>query len=117
MSETFILIPGRTSRQGEAMNEGKDTDRYQAEISTLQMNPADMARLGLSNGDQAVLRTSQGQVTVSVRATKGADDLPQGLVFLPYGRLSSEISAAETQGTGMPESKGFEVEIVVNDES
>lgn len=115
MTETFILIPGRTSRQGASMNAGKETDDYRAEISTLQMNPADMTRLGLVNGDQTVLRTAQGQVTVTVQAAKHADDLPEGLVFLPYGRLSSQIASAETQGTGMPESKGFEVEIVVND--
>ncbi|HBY98600.1 MAG TPA: formylmethanofuran dehydrogenase [Chloroflexi bacterium] len=116
MTETFILIPGRTSRQGAAMNAGKNSDDYGAEISTLQMNPADMARLGLSDGERAILRTAQGHVAVTVQAVKRADDLPEGLVFLPYGRLSSQIASAETQGTGMPESKGFEVEIIVNDD-
>jgi hypothetical protein len=28
MAETFILIPGRTSRQGTALNEGKFTAAY-----------------------------------------------------------------------------------------
>jgi formylmethanofuran dehydrogenase subunit D len=111
MAETFTLIPGRTSRQGTAMNEGKETADYLDEISTLQMNPTDMARLGLRDGDRAILRNPQGQVTVTVRRTKGEDDLPPGLVFLPYGTLASTLSNAATQGTGMPESKGFQIEI------
>ena len=37
MAETFILIPGRTSRQGTALNEGKFTAAYVEETSTLFM--------------------------------------------------------------------------------
>ena len=46
-AETFILIPGRTSRQGTTLNESKLTGAYVEEISTLMMAPEDMARLGL----------------------------------------------------------------------
>ena len=42
MAETFILIPGRTSRQGTALNEGKLTASYVEETSTLLMCPDDM---------------------------------------------------------------------------
>ena len=45
--EVFILIPGRTSRQGTTLNEGKFTASYVDETSTLMMNSTDMARLGL----------------------------------------------------------------------
>jgi hypothetical protein len=47
--ETFILIPGRTSRQGTTLNEGKLTAAYVEETSTLLMCPDDMTRLGLAN--------------------------------------------------------------------
>ena len=47
MSETFILIPGRTSKQGTTLNEGKYTDGYIEEINTLQISPEDMERLQL----------------------------------------------------------------------
>ena len=47
MPETFVLIPGRTSRQGTSLNEGKFTEEYLKEIGTLQVSPADMKRLGL----------------------------------------------------------------------
>ena len=42
MSETFILIPGRTSDQGCGISEGKFLEKYQREINTLQVAPGDM---------------------------------------------------------------------------
>src|SRR5438132_572545 len=59
--ETFILIPGRTSRQGTTLNEGKFTQGYVEETSTLLMNPEDMARLALKNGDRVRLRSEDGE--------------------------------------------------------
>jgi formylmethanofuran dehydrogenase subunit D len=37
--------------------------------------------------------------------------LPAGLLFMAYGPPSSQLMAGETQGTGMPNSKSFEVEV------
>ena len=59
---TFILIPGRTARQGTTLNEGKFTQGYVDETSTLVMNPDDMARLALKAGDRVRLRSEQGQI-------------------------------------------------------
>ena len=50
MPAEFILIPGRTSRQGTTLNEGKYTDGYREEISTLLMHPDDLARIGAEAG-------------------------------------------------------------------
>jgi formylmethanofuran dehydrogenase subunit D len=109
-SETFILIPGRTARQGTTLNEGKFTAGYQEETSTLLICPADMARLGLKNGDRVRLRSEQGQIELPCQAAK-AGELPAGVLFLPYGDLSSRLMRGDTQGTGMPDSKGFDVEL------
>jgi formylmethanofuran dehydrogenase subunit D len=108
--EVFILIPGRTSRQGTALNEGKFTPGYVEETSTLQMNADDMARLGLKSGDRVRLRSEQGQVELPCQAAKSGE-LPPGLLFLPYGDLSSRLMGGETHGTGMPNSKGIDVEL------
>src|SRR5438874_946502 len=108
--ETFILIPGRTSRQGTTLNEGKFTAAYVEETSTLLMSPDDMARLGLKNGDRVRLRSEQGQIELPCQAAK-AGELPPGLLFLPYGDLSSRLMTADTHGTGMPDSKGLDVEL------
>jgi formylmethanofuran dehydrogenase subunit D len=110
MSETFILIPGRTSRQGTALNEGKFTPAYVEETSTLLVCPEDMTRLGLKNGDRVRLRSEQGQIELPCQAAKGGE-LPSGVLFLPYGNLSSRLMGGETHGTGMPDSKGFDVEL------
>jgi len=108
--EVFILIPGRTSRQGTTLNEGKFTASYVEETSTLLMNPEDMARLGLSKGHRVRLRTEQGQVELACQAAR-TGDLPPGLLFLPYGDASSRLMGGDTHGTGMPNSKGFDVEL------
>ncbi len=109
-TETFILIPGRTSRQGTALNESKLGNAYLDEISTLQMAPEDMARLGLKNGDRVRLRSGQGEIELPCQAAK-AGELPAGLLFLPYGDLSSRLMGGDTHGTGMPDSKSFDVEL------
>ena len=112
MAETFILVPGRTSKQGCGISEGKFGENYQNEIMTLQMAPPDMKRLGLANGDQVRLTSGHGRVDVSVAAAKG-DELPAGLLFIAYGDLSSRLMGGDTHGSGMPTSKGIDVELEV----
>ena len=109
-AELFILIPGRTSRQGTTLNEGKFTAAYVEETNTVQMSPEDMARLGLKNGERVRLRAAPGQVEVPCQAAK-AGELPAGVLFLPYGDASSRLMGGDTHGTGMPDSKGFDVEL------
>jgi formylmethanofuran dehydrogenase subunit D len=82
--DVFILIPGRTSRQGTSLNEGKFSAGYQEETSTLQMCPEDMARLGLKKGDRVRLRSEQGEVVITCLAAK-VGELPLGLLLLLYG--------------------------------
>lgn len=109
--ETFIMIPGRTSKQGCGISEGKFGDTYQGEITMLQVPPEDMERLGLSTGDRVRL-TSEfgGQIEIEIKPSKG-DELPAGLLFMAYGDLSSRLMGGDTHGSGMPTSKGFEVEL------
>src|SRR5437667_4379454 len=109
-AEVFILIPGRTSRQGTTLNEGKFTAGYVEETSTLLMNPDDMARLALKNGDRVRLRSEQGVIELPCQGAK-VGELPPGLLFLPYGDMSSRLMGGDTHGTGMPNSKSFDVEL------
>lgn len=110
MPETFVLIPGRTSRQGTSLNVGKFTEEYLEETGTLQVSSADMNRLGLKDGDRVRLRSEHGQVEVPCRVSKG-DELPAGLLFIAYGDCSSRLMGGDTHGTGMPDSKGIDVTI------
>lgn len=112
MPETFILIPGRTSEQGCGISEGKFEEKYQTEINSLQVAPGDMARLGLSDGNRVRLTSEDGQIEVAVIAAKG-DELPEGLLFIAYGDLSSKLMGGDTHGSGMPTSKGIDVQLEV----
>jgi formylmethanofuran dehydrogenase subunit D len=108
----FILIPGRTSKQGSGISEGKFRAGYQAEINTLQVNPQDMQRLGIAVGQRVRLTSEFGQVDV---ATKPAteDELPSGILFIAYGDVSSRLMGGDTHGSGMPTSKGIDVQLEV----
>jgi len=109
MSETFVLIPGRTTDQGCGISEGKFQDKYQNEINALQVAPGDMTRLGLAAGDRVRLTGEEGQtVEVCITAAR-KDELPEGLLFIAYGDISSRLMTGDTHGSGMPTSKGMEV--------
>jgi formylmethanofuran dehydrogenase subunit D len=110
MPENFILIPGRTSRQGTTLNEGKLTEAYVQETSTLQMAPEDMQRLGLKPGVRVRLRSGFGAAEAVCQPAK-AGELPAGVLFIPYGDLSSRLMGGGTHATGMPDSKGIDVEV------
>ncbi|MCU0879068.1 MAG: hypothetical protein MUF06_14890 [Pirellulaceae bacterium] len=110
MPHTFILIPGRTAKQGVGISEGKFKDGYQSETRTLQVAPADMQRLSLREGDSVRLKSEWGEIEVNVAPAKG-DELPPGILFIAYGDLSSRLMGGDTHGSGMPTSKGIDVEL------
>jgi formylmethanofuran dehydrogenase subunit D len=98
---TCILIPIRTPRQGTSLNEGKLTAAYVEEMGTLFMSPEEMTRLGLTRGDRVRVRTNQGHIDLPCQAAK-AGELPAGVLFQPYGDLSSRLMSGDTHGSGMP---------------
>jgi formylmethanofuran dehydrogenase subunit D len=112
MTHEFILIPGRTSRQGSGISEGKFKENYQSEINTLQVNANDMQRLGISKGDRVRLTSANGQIEVVIKPAP-KDELPEGLLFIAYGDLSSRLMGGDTHGSGMPTSKGIDVQLEV----
>ncbi len=112
MSEVFILIPGRTSKQGCGISEGKFGENYQEQIRTLHVSPEDMDRLEIEEGRQVRLSNEQGQIDVTVKKAK-KDELSEGVLFIAYGDLSSRLMAGDTHGTGMPTSKCIDVKLEV----
>ena len=113
MAETFIFIPGRTSEQGCGISEGKFLEKYQKEINSLQVSPGDMRRLGLADGDRVRLTGEQGQVVEVCVVTAKKDELPEGMLFIAYGDISSRLMGGDTHGSGMPTSKGIDVQLEV----
>ena len=103
----FLLNPSRTSKQGAQINVGKDDDDYRAIVNTLSMHAADMESLGISPGDSVRVRTEFGEAIFQCEAGK----VPQGMLFVPYGPPTCKLMGGGTDGTGMPLSKGWEVEV------
>ena len=112
MTETMLIVPGRSQKQGTALNVGKLGSEYLEVTSTAELNQDDMDRLGLTDGDRIRLRTATGETVVRCQGRK-PEDLPAGLIFLPYGPSSSLLMESETAGSGMPLSKNFTVEVEV----
>ncbi len=110
MSETMILIGGRSSSQGTSLCAGKLGAEYESVSSTLEMNVDDMARLGLKDNDAVRVRSATGEIVVRCKG-RAARDLPSGLLFIAYGPLSSALMDGDTAGSGMPLSKNIEVQV------
>ena len=103
----FIMNAGRTSKQGQQINVGKDHDEYQAIVNTLTMHPDDMKALGIAAGATIRVRTEYGETTFQCKEGK----VPAGMLFVPYGPPTCKLMGGSTDGTGMPTSKGWEVEV------
>jgi formylmethanofuran dehydrogenase subunit D len=105
--EHFTLITGRTPEQGRGLHEGKGSEAYHQATTLVEMNPEDMARLGIEKGQVVWVRTETGQVEAPVRM----GTLPEGLLFIPMGPAANKLIGTETEGTGMPPFKGLEAEV------
>jgi formylmethanofuran dehydrogenase subunit D len=106
-AKRFILSPGRTSKQGQQINISKDSPEYLALVSTLTMHPDDMAELGVKDGASVRVRTDQGEAVFQCKAGK----IPRGMLFVPYGPPTCRLMGGDTDGTGMPTSKGWDAEV------
>jgi formylmethanofuran dehydrogenase subunit D len=112
MTETMILIGGRSNKQGTSLCAGKFGAEYLDVSSTVEMNIDDMTRLGLANGDKVRLTTPLGETVVRCKSRAGKD-LAAGIMFIAYGPHSSRLMGADTAGSGMPMSKSLDVEVEV----
>jgi formylmethanofuran dehydrogenase subunit D len=107
-AKRFIMNAGRTSKQGVHINVGKDHAEYQAIVGTLTMHPDDMKELNIADGGTVLVKNDYGEATFQCRGGK----VPAGMVFVPYGPPTCRLMGGSTDGTGMPTSKGWEVEVV-----
>ena len=103
----YVMNSGRSTKQGQQINIGKDSPEYRALVSTMSMHPDDMKAAGIAPGSTVRVRSEYGEATCPCIAGK----VPQGLNFGPYGPPRCRILGTYTDGTGMPTSKGWEVEV------
>ena len=106
-TKTFLLIPARTAKQGAQINVGKYGDEYQRIVTTMTLSPADMEELGVEDGQGIRVRTEFGEAIFRCETGK----VPDGMLVVPYGPPTCKLMGGNTDGTGMPTSKGWEVEV------
>ena len=108
----FIMNAGRTTKQGRQINVGKDDAEYEEMVTTLIMHPDDIEDIGASVGASVRVRSENGEGTFVCQEHGGKEGkVPPGMVFIAYGPPPCKLMGQSTDGTGMPTSKGWEVEI------
>lgn len=103
----FIIITGRTAKQGVALHKGKGSDEYRQATRFVEMSRSDRERLGIEAGRRVRVRTAFGEAELELRE----HDLPAGMIFVPMGPAANALIGSETRGTGMPDSKGLLAEV------
>ena len=103
----FIMNAGRTTKQGQQINISKDSPEYLALVTTLIMHADDMKEAGIESGGTVRVRSDNGEGLFQCKEGK----VPSGMIFVPYGPPTCRLMGQNTDGTGMPTSKGWEVEI------
>ena len=108
----FIMNAGRTTRQGRQINVGKHDPEYEAMVQTVIMHPDDMKEIGALAGGNVAVRSENGSGVFVVKEHGGKEGkVPRGMVFIAYGPPTCRLMGQTTDGTGMPTSKGWEVEV------
>jgi formylmethanofuran dehydrogenase subunit D len=103
----LTLITGRSSTQGKFLHVGKESKEFLEEVLRVDMNAEDMARRGIESGAEVRVRSAHGEMKGRCRKA----DLPEGLVFVPYSIYCNQLIGGDTQGEGMPDSKGLQIEV------
>jgi NADH-quinone oxidoreductase subunit G len=73
----LLVDEGRLSVDAHELKAALGTEPF------VEVNPADATRLGLSDGDEAVVRTESGQASLPVRVSEG---IVEGAAFVPYNQ-------------------------------
>lgn len=108
MKLSVTLITGRTLDQGRFLEEGKFSESYASKCAIVELDPQDMAKLGIQAGSNVKVRTKFGEVVV--RAVPSASPQP-GVAFIPMGPWASVVVDPRTYGSGMPNLKGIRAEV------
>ncbi|MSQ93198.1 MAG: hypothetical protein EXR98_01435 [Gemmataceae bacterium] len=103
----YLMNAGRTTKQGQQINIGKDSPEYLAITTTIFMNVDDMKEAAITAGTNVRVRSDNGEAVFLCKEGK----IPAGIIFVAYGPPTCKLMGNTTDGTGMPTSKGWEVEV------
>lgn len=107
MPKRYLMNAGRTTKQGQQINVGKDSPEYIAIVNTIFMNADDMKEAGITADSKVLVRSEVGEAVFTCKEGK----VPRDLIFVAYGPPTCKLMGQTTDGTGMPTSKGWEVEV------
>lgn len=103
------LITGRTISQGIAREGRKKLKEYMESAAVCELDPEDLRKLGVKEGEPIRVKTSYGAVVVSAKVSTQAPH--PGIAFIPMGPWANEVIGQDTDSIGMPSFKGVEAEI------
>ena len=101
------MISGRTLAQGAGCESKMSTDFFKA-VAICHLSEKDFKSLGLSEGQNVLLKNEFGQVVLTAKKDAG---LPDSMVFIPMGPWANVLVGTESGGCGTPHFKGLEVEV------
>ncbi|MEN6368935.1 MAG: molybdopterin dinucleotide binding domain-containing protein [Thermotogota bacterium] len=110
-SISLNLISGRTIQQGVAMEGGKEKPAYTAACGIIELDPADIKRLGVYRNTNVRVTSDYGTVVVkAIEATQGPHP---GLAYIPMGPWANAVTNPNTYGMGMPTFKGTPIQVSI----
>jgi formylmethanofuran dehydrogenase subunit D len=110
-SVTVNLITGRSIQQGVAIESGKEKDSYRTACGIIEMDNADLKKLGAWKNTNVRVTSEYGDVVVkAIETTQGPHP---GVAFIPMGPWANSIVDPNTYSTGMPTFKGVPVTVEV----
>jgi len=110
-SISLNLISGRTIQQGVAMEGGKEKPAYTAACGIIELDPADIKRLGVYRNTNVRVTSDYGTVVVkAIEATQGPHP---GLAYIPMGPWANAVTDPNTYGMGMPTFKGTPIQVSI----
>ena len=103
------LISGRTIQQGVSMEAGKEKPAYRDACGIIELDSADLKRLGIWVGTSVRVTSAHGTVIVkAVEATQGPHP---GLGWIPMGPWANRVIDPNTYSMGMPTFKGVPITV------
>jgi NADH-quinone oxidoreductase subunit G len=94
-TDRLMLVTGNCLFHNGYLSERSEILNTVADDPYVEMGEQDAAQLGLLNGDQVVVRSAQGELTVQLKINR---DFPKGLVFVPENYRTLRLNSLMLRG-------------------
>ena len=94
-TDRLMLVTGNCLFHNGYLSERSEILNTVADDPYVEMGEQDAAQLGLLNGDQVVVRSAQGELTVQLKINR---DFPKSLVFVPENYRTLRLNSLMLRG-------------------